>query len=168
MHQTLVTEGTEGWRASGRPRIVKTGWKKQPKPCAASASLTRLTLEAIRRARSLLPQIAQTLTRGRKEDVPRFPKTIRQCREFSEGGADTSGPQRRLVDYVTMHVCVCVCVTVVTPFSILPSDPLCITGTRHGLHNASPPQRSCGAKQRRPASSNTATEADGGGPAACL
>lgn len=51
-----------------------------------------------------------------KEDVPRFPKIIRRCRECSGGGVDTAGPQRRLVDYVT--ICVCVCVSVVTPFSI--------------------------------------------------
>lgn len=71
------------------------------------------------------------------------------------GGVDMSGPQKRLVDYVT----ICVCVTVVTPFSISLSVPLYIPGTRHRLHNASPPLCCRGAKQRHPASRNTATEA---------
>lgn len=75
------------------------------------------------------------------------------------GGVDMSGPQKRLVDYVTICVCVCVCVTVVTPFSISLSVPLYIPGTRHRLHNASPPLCCRGAKQRHPASRNTATEA---------
>lgn len=73
------------------------------------------------------------------------------------GGVDTSRPQRRSVDYVI----ICVCVTLVTPFSISPSlyIPLYISGTRHRLHNASPPLRCRGGKQRHPASRNTATEA---------
>lgn len=56
-----------------------------------------------------------------------------------------------------MSSSLCVCVTIVTPFSV--SLPLYIPGTRRELHNASPPLRCCRAKQRDPASRNTATEA---------
>lgn len=53
-------------------------------------------------------------------------------------------------------VCVCVCVTIVTPFPI----SLCIPGTRHKLHNASPPLPVLPwSKTKAPASRNTATEA---------
>lgn len=80
--------------------------------------------------------------------------------KLSQGGA---GHQRATAE--VSGLCHHACVTVVAPFSIFPSDPVCITGTRHRLHNnASPPLRCCGAKQRRPASSNTATESAERGP----
>lgn len=63
-----------------------------------------------------------------------------------------------------MCVCVCFCSHTLLHLSVTLSAPLYITGIRHRLHNASPPLRCRGAKQRHPASRNTATDADEEGP----
>lgn len=62
------------------------------------------------------------------------------------------------------YVCVCFCSHTLLHLSLALSAPLYITGTRHRLHNASPPLCCRGAKQRHPASRNTATDADEEGP----
>lgn len=60
---------------------------------------------------------------------------------------------------MSSYVCVCVCYCSHTLLHLSLSVPLYIPGTRHKLHNASPPLRCRRAKQRHPASRNTATEA---------
>lgn len=92
-----------------------------------------------------------------KEDVPFFPKSQRNAGNTQRWGGHEWATEE--VSRLCHHMCVCVCVTVVTPFSISLSVPLYIPGTRHRLHNASPPLCCRGAKQRHPASRNTATEA---------
>lgn len=61
---------------------------------------------------------------------------------------------------MSSYICVCVCYYSHTLLHL--SLSLCISlyipGTRHRLHNASPPLCCRGAKQRHPASRNTATE----------
>lgn len=71
---------------------------------------------------------------------------------------------REEVSGLCHHVCVCVCVTVDTPFSISLSLPLsqfpCISQAHATDYITAPPPLCCrGAKQRHPASRNTATEA---------
>lgn len=79
------------------------------------------------------------------------------------------GGHRRATEEVSRlchHMCVCVffCSHTLLHLAVALSAPLYITGTRHRLHNASPPLRCRGAKQRHPASRNTATDADEEGP----
>lgn len=142
---TLPTE--EKWLKKPRT-TVETRWKN--KPSAASALHTKAEAESSCSGGNnfCLRDIHGGLKRMFLESQNHHAMLGRPA-----GGVDTTGPQRRLVDYVIVYVCV----TVVTPFSF--SLSLSIPGTRHRLHNASPPLCCRGGKQRHPASRNTATEA---------
>lgn len=92
-----------------------------------------------------------------KEDVPRFPKSQRNAKNtWGMGGHEWATEE---VSRLCHRVCACVCYCSHTLLHLSLSVPLYSRGTRHKLHNVSPPLRCRRAKQRHPASRNTATEA---------